>query len=115
MESRQREIRFYCRENGKVPFRVWVESLKDIRGRAIIETKIDRVEAGNLGVFNYVGDGICELKINFGPGYRIYFGQEGMNVVILLCGGDKSTQQRDVWTAKEYWADYNRRKIYEKR
>lgn len=61
---------------------------------------------GNLGEWNSVGHGVYELKIDYGPGYRIYFGQEGNRLIILLCGGDKTTQQKDIKKAQEYWADW---------
>ena len=86
-----------------------MEVLKDIRGRAKIRARIARVRAGNLGKRQSVGKGVFELKIDFGPGYRVYFGQVADAMVILLCGGDKSTQAKDIKTAHEYWADYWRR------
>ena len=110
MESRQREIRHYRTKNGTIPFQIWFGNLEDIRAKTKIGMRLERAEAGNFGDCNSVGDGVHEMKINFGPGYRIYFGQEGMEVIILLCGGDKSTQQKDILTAKGYWADYHRRK-----
>jgi len=73
----------------------------------IVMTRIDRVESGNLGEHKGVGEGVFELVINFGPGYRVYFGQDGKDIVILLIGGNKSTQPRDIKTAKEYWRTYN--------
>lgn len=63
---------------------------------------------GNLGEWRSVGEGVNELKINYGPGYRVYFGQEGQTMVILLCGGDKNTQQKDIQRAQEYWADWRK-------
>lgn len=72
--------------------------------------RLDRVRLGNLGQYRSAGEGVFELKIDFGPGYRVYFGQEGNTVVILLCGGDKKTQDKDIKSAREYWADYRRRR-----
>ncbi len=83
--------------------------MEDARGSAIhtkIIQRLDRVEDGNLGPWKSVGEGVYELIINFGPGYRIYFGQDGDDVVILLVG-DKGRQERDIRTAKDYWTDYN--------
>jgi putative addiction module killer protein len=74
-----------------------------------IEQRLDRLRLGNLGNFRSVGEGVCELKIDYGPGYRVYFGQVGTTIVLLLCGGDKSTQDRDIRKAKEYWIDYEQR------
>ena len=75
-----------------------------------IRKRLDRVEEGNLGECNFIGEGVHELKINYGPGYRIYFGQEGMKIIVLLCGGDKSSQVKDIKKAQLYWAEYNGRK-----
>lgn len=70
--------------------------------------RLDRIEQGNLEDYRSVGEGIYELRINYGPGYRVYFGQVGSTVVLLLCGGDKSTQEQDIRKAQEYWEDYER-------
>ncbi len=64
------------------------------------------MEDGNLGDCSVVGAGVYEMRIHFGPGYRVYFGQEGTHIIVLLCGGDKSTQAKDIKRAQEYWADY---------
>jgi putative addiction module killer protein len=76
------------------------------RIHAKISQRLDRVEQGNLGRWKSVGEGVCELIIDFGPGYRVYFGQDG-NLVVLLCVGDKTTQEEDIKRAKQYWEDYN--------
>ena len=68
-----------------------------------IRARLDRVELGNFGTAKPLGDGVCELKIDHGPGYRIYYAMNGKTVVLLLIGGDKSTQQKDIETAKAYW------------
>lgn len=73
---------------------------------AKILQRLDRVEQGNLGKWKSVGEGVCELIVDFGQGYRVYFGQDG-DSIIVLCVGDKSTQRRDIRTAKEYWKAYN--------
>jgi len=70
-------------------------------------SRLDRVEGGNLGVHRSVGDGVTELVIDFGPGYRIYFGQDGMELIVLLAGGEKKSQQADIERAKRYWRNYN--------
>ena len=108
MEVRERRIEYYQAADGKQPFRDWLLSLRDKEGRRLIRVRIDRVSLGNLGNCEPVGNGVMELKINFGPGYRVYFGQVADKLVILLCGGDKSTQKKDIKTAHEYWADYRR-------
>ena len=82
-------------------FSKWFNSLKDRRAKARIQARIDRVEMGHFGDVEPVGDGISELRIFYGPGYRVYFAQRGSVVVILLSGGDKSSQQADIAKAKE--------------
>ena len=72
--------------------------------------RLDRVRLGNLGDSRTVGQGVHELKVDYGPGYRIYIGQESANIILLLLGGDKSSQQKDIEVAKEYWKDHKRRK-----
>ncbi|MBE9225026.1 type II toxin-antitoxin system RelE/ParE family toxin [Phormidium sp. LEGE 05292] len=109
MEVQPREIRRYITLNGRIPFLEWYYSLRDRKTQYKIDTRLERVELGNLGNYRSVGEGVFELKINYGPGYRIYFGQIGTTIVLLLCGGDKSTQQEDINQAKEYWADYEKR------
>lgn len=79
----------------------WFMGLRDIRARVRIQTRIDRLEMGNLGDSKSVGGGIVELRINYGPGYRVYYVQRGEVLVVLLCGGDKSSQQNDIARAKE--------------
>lgn len=108
MEVSPKRIEIYRTKDGKCPFKDWLESLRDIVARSKIRKRLDRVEMGNLGEWRTVGEGVNELKINYGPGYRIYFGQEGQTVVILLCGGVKSSQQRDIIKAQEYWADWRK-------
>ncbi len=86
-----------------------MKELKDIKARAKINVKIDRLSLGNFSNSKPLGDGISELKIDYGPGYRVYYGQSGKFVILLLCGGDKDTQQKDFETAKDYWRDFKRR------
>jgi len=105
-----REIQRYLAPNGKSPFAEWFESLRDIKAQARIIARLNRVAAGNLGDYRSLGDSVFELKIDYGPGYRVYFGQIGKTIILLLCGGDKSTQNRDIRQAKLYWQDYENRK-----
>ncbi|MGL4375929.1 MAG: type II toxin-antitoxin system RelE/ParE family toxin, partial [Microcoleaceae cyanobacterium] len=81
----------------------------DSRARQKIKSRLERITQGNLGDYRSVGEGVFELKIDYGSGYRVYFGQVGSMIVLLLCGGDKSTQDQDIIKAKEYWIDYGRR------
>ena len=109
METSPKELRIYITEEGREPFSEWLISLRDQKARARIRVRLDRVSLGNLGDCHGVGDGIQELRINYGPGYRVYFAEEGTMIVLLLCGGDKSSQTKDIQTAKQYWTDYRRR------
>ena len=104
------EIIAYRTTQGKIPYQDWLQSLRDSQIKARIRTRVDRLRLGNFGDCKGVGEGISELRIHFGPGYRIYFAQDGQTLVVLLCGGDKSTQSRDIEKAKFYWQDYKRRK-----
>ncbi len=97
------EIKYYQRSNGKQPFIDWLEGL---RGRAIIRTRIDRLKLGDMGRCRSVGGEVMELKIDFGPGYRCYFGKIGKTVVLLLCGGDKGSQERGIERAKLFFQEY---------
>lgn len=109
MEFVEREIEYYETESGKIPFKDWFNDLKDVMGRSVIRARIDRVSLGNFGFCQPVGEGVLELKIDYGPGYRIYIGLIETRMVILLNGGDKHTQQRDINMAKIYWMNYRRR------
>jgi len=109
MEAFERELEAYITEEGRAPFLDWLDALRDVRGRAKIRTRLDRIRLGNLGDRAGIGDGVEELRLDFGPGYRVYVGQVGSKVVLLLCGGDKSTQAEDIREAKNYWKDYKKR------
>ncbi|NOT21162.1 MAG: type II toxin-antitoxin system RelE/ParE family toxin [Nitrospiraceae bacterium] len=109
MEATPKELRIYVTEESREPFTEWMASLRDIKARAKIRVRLDRVSLGNFGDCHGVGEGVQELRIDYGPGYRVYFGQDGAAIVLLLCGGDKSTQVKDIDTAKRYWNEYRRR------
>ncbi len=110
MSFQNKELILYETQDGKIPFEIWLLDLKDRMARAVVRARLDRLEAGNAGKFRSLGNGIYELKIHYGPGYRIYFGIDGPVLVILLCGGDKSSQKTDIGKARRYWADYARSK-----
>jgi putative addiction module killer protein len=103
------EIVQYETEAGDCQFSVWFEDL-DARAAAKVRTAIARIETGNFGDVKPVGEYVSERRIDFGPGYRVYFAQDGEKVVILLVGGTKKRQQRDIDQAKAYWRDYKHRK-----
>lgn len=109
MPVQPREIRRYITSDGRVPFTEWFDDLRDTKTKTIINKTLDRVSLGNLGDYRLLGEGVGELRIDYGPGYRIYFGQIGSSIVLLLCGGDKSTQDQDISRAIEYWVEYRRR------
>ena len=103
------EILEYLTEDGRNPFREWSRGLRDRMARARVRVRLNRVRLGNFGDCRSVGSGVSELRVPHGPGYRVYFGRQGRAVVILLCGGDKASQARDIASARTYWADYLRR------
>ncbi len=109
METRQRQLEIYLTEDGRAPFSEWLDSLRDERAYAKILVRLDRVKLGNLGDWAAVEGGVAELRIHYGPGYRVYFGEVGTTIILLLCGGDKSTQAQDIRTAHAYWKDFKRR------
>ncbi len=103
---RPKQIIVYKDKDGNEPFTKWLDNLSDLDGKKRIAARITRLQAGLYGDCEPVGEGVSELRLFFGPGYRIYFGESKKNIVILLCGGDKSTQKRDIKRAKEYWLEY---------
>ena len=94
------------RRGRSTPFSDWLASLMDARAVGIVRARLNRIRLGNFGDCKSVGGGVEELRIDFGPGYRIYYGREGRLVVILLCGGSKGTQARDILRAQKYWKEY---------
>ena len=108
MEAKPRTLRIYETQDGNHPFIDWLDNLEDV-DRAKISDRLERVEEGNFGDVAKIGKGVHELRIHFGPGYRVYFGNIGSVVVLLLCGGSKRTQKRDAKQAVEYWEDYKKR------
>lgn len=105
-----RDIFWYQSQKGKKPFGEWLLGLSDKTVRGRILARLDRLRLGHFGDAKRVGADVWELRFHFGPGYRVYFGLDGSIMVILLCGGDKSSQLADIRRADEYWQDYLRRK-----
>ena len=95
---------------GNVPFTEWLDDLPDLQARARIRARVDRLETGNPGRYEDLRGGLRELKIDWGPGYRVYWAQIGQTIVLLLCGGDKRSQTKDIETARKYFAQYMERK-----
>jgi len=103
------ELRYYQTAAGARPFAEWLADLADRQAKMRIRARLARVAAGNFGDVEPVGDGVLEPRIDWGPGYRAYFARVGNVVVLLLCGGDKRTQQKDIQRAKACFEDYRRR------
>jgi putative addiction module killer protein len=103
------ELRYYQTSAGERPFVEWLQGLNDRQARTRIEARLARVAVGNLGDVEPVGEGVLELRIDWGPGYRVYFSRVGKVIVLLLCGGDKKTQQKDIKRAKTYFEDFKAR------
>lgn len=100
------DIEIYETTTGKRPFEIWIKGIKEVHTRAKILTRLDRLRLGNFGDCKTIENGVCELRIHYGPGIRIYYGKIGKKVILLLCGGDKSSQDKDIPKAKEYLQDY---------
>jgi putative addiction module killer protein len=101
-----KEVVAFRTQDGRVPFEDWLDDLNDKRAAARVLARLARVRLGNLGYCKAVGEGVSELRVDYGPGYRVYLGQKGETLVVLLCGGDKRTQDRDLRRAKQYWREF---------
>ena len=106
-------VREYIDAAGRSPFTKWLRAL-NVQAAAKVTTALERIVEGNLSNVKTVGGGVLEYKVDFGPGYRIYFGRDGERLVILLAGGVKKRQREDIRLAKANWEDYRRRKAPEK-
>jgi putative addiction module killer protein len=100
------QILAYADLGGNEPFTEWLRKLRDAEGRNRILARLRRIQQGNYGDCKNLDSGVYELRLNFGPGYRVYFGKDGETIVILLCGGDKSSQSQDIMIAKRCWKEY---------
>ena len=103
------EIRHYIDASGRDYFAEWREKLRDEKARIAIDRRIIRMELGNFGDHKYLREGVWELRIDVGPGYRVYYAMAGSVIILLLCGGDKDTQSTDINQACEYWCDWQSR------
>jgi putative addiction module killer protein len=111
MEIRPRDVRNYVTPEGREVFREWLNSVKDSTARAAIRSRIDRLLLGNFGDNRHLGEGLYELRIHFGAGYRVYLGEVDRENVVLLIGGTKRTQKRDIQKAKDYWQELRSRDL----
>lgn len=102
-------ILHYRTVEGRFPYRDWIRSIADKKARAAVLARVDRLAFGAFGDWKNTGEGVFELRVHLGPGYRVYFGRQGSKVVILLCGGDKRSQNSDIKQARKYWKDYETR------
>jgi putative addiction module killer protein len=103
------EVRHYLTDHGVDPIAEWLRNLRDITGRAAIIRRLNRLEQGNFGDFKPLRDGVHELRIDVGPGYRVYYARSGKTIILLLCGGSKRTQDTDIERAYGYWRDWQSR------
>jgi putative addiction module killer protein len=109
MEARPREIRNYITPDGRAPFKEWLNSLQDKKTQTVVLNRLNRVQLGNFGDCKHLGEGVYELRIHYGSGYRVYFGDLEGIIVLLLCGGTKRSQSKDIKRAKEYWLELGNR------
>lgn len=105
MESKI-DIKVLETDEGKVPFEEWYDSLRDKVSKVRVRRRLDRIELGNFGDTSSVGEGVYELRLHFGSGYRVYFVRVGNTVIVLVGGGDKSSQKKDITQAKALWRQY---------
>jgi putative addiction module killer protein len=108
LEARERVVKYYLPVGRPAPFGQWRDGFSDHKLRAAIAVRVARLRGGNFSDSRAVGDGVIESRIDIGPGYRIYYGSDG-DEIILLCGGDKSTQDSDIRKAQIFWKDYKER------
>ena len=103
------EIRHYLTENEKDVYMDWRRKLRDMNAKIAVDRRINRIELGNFGDHRFCRDGVWELRVDVGPGYRIYYAIAGTQIVLLLCGGDKRAQDADINRACKFWADWQKR------
>tara|TARA_R110000868_G_scaffold315755_1_gene576644 strand:- start:5339 stop:5677 length:339 start_codon:yes stop_codon:yes gene_type:complete len=109
MQNLPRKVQFYKTFDDKIPAQSWLDSLRDIVALSKILTRLKRLQLGNYGDYKYLRDGIYELRIKHGPGYRVYYANDGIDIIVLLLVGDKSTQKKDIMTSIRYWNDHKKR------
>jgi putative addiction module killer protein len=104
------EVLHYLTPAGVDPIQSWIDELKDLKARVAVLPRVDRMSTGNYGDHKFLRDGVWELRMDFGPGYRVYYGKHGKAVVVLLCAGTKGTQGSDIDRAVGFLAEYQRRR-----
>jgi putative addiction module killer protein len=102
-------LKIYETRSGSEPITEWLNSLKDLKAQIAVRVRLDRMKLGNFGYCEAVGEGVSEMKIDLGPGYRVYFGMIGRTIVLLLCGGEKKTQNKDIRRALDFFRDHKER------
>lgn len=100
------KVQYYITADGKKPFTKWLDRLKDKTAHAAILKRIARIQLNLFGDAKSLGGGVYEIRVDVGAGYRVYYSRSGNELVLLLCGGDKGSQDADIEKAKEYWKDY---------
>ena len=110
-EAVSRQVQTYVARDGRDIFQGWLNGLADRRAKVIVDKAVAKVRLGNLGQHKSVGAGVQEIVLDYGPGYRIYFGEHGTRLVILLLGSTKKKQQEAIRLAKQYWTDWNERTL----
>src|SRR5712692_2498906 len=109
LEAVPRKVETYVSRDGKDVFQGWLNNVADQRARILVDKTIAKVRLGNLGQHKSVGEGVQEIVLDYGPGYRIYFGERGTTLVILLLGSTKKRQEEAIKLAKRYWKDWKER------
>jgi len=103
------DVLHYLTATGRDLYQDWLDGLRDMRARVAVQRRVDRLAAGNFGDHEFCRDGVWELRIDVGAGYRVYYARAGRTILLLLCAGDKRSQQADIKRAVECWNDYQRR------
>ncbi len=105
-DAEPKQVIVYQDENGREPFSEWVDELRDAKARRQVLRRLSRLKHGNYGDCSPVGEGLSEMRIHYGPGYRVYFREAGDDRIVILCGGTKRTQNKGIATAREYWKEF---------
>ena len=106
--TESKRVILYRDSTGREPLADWLNRLRDARTRRRILQRLARLQSGHYGDYRLLRKGVYELRLDFGPGFRVYFGEDRNTIVVLLCGGDKSSQRRDIERAENYWTEYRK-------